>query len=275
MAVEDTTPARRFKLTLEYDGSSFAGWQRQEDGITTVQGVLEQAIFASTGERVTLQVAGRTDAGVHALGQVAHVDIRRPSVTEKMMRDALNFHVRPHPVAVLAAQEVDVGFHARHSATARRYRYKICNRRAPPVLHGKYSWHVIKSLDVAVMQVAAALLIGKHDFSTFRAQHCQAVSPIRTLDQLTVMRQGEWVTFDVQARSFLYHQVRNMVGTLCLVGHSQWSLTEFTAAFHAADRTQGGPTAPASGLFFLGPEYDNDEFGLTIIKEPNAVLSLE
>lgn len=247
--------AKRFKLTLEYDGSGFAGWQRQEDGITTVQGVLEQAIFAATGERVTLQVAGRTDAGVHALGQVAHADIARDDVTEKLMRDALNFHVRPHPVAVLAAELVDENFHARHNATARRYRYQICNRQAPPVLHGKQAWHVIKPLDVAAMQAAAALLIGKHDFSTFRAQHCQANSPIRTLDRLAVSRQDNWVTIEAQARSFLYHQVRNMVGTLCLVGHGQWSLAQFSAAFQAANRTQGGPTAPAQGLCFLGPVY--------------------
>lgn len=247
--------AKRFKLTLEYDGAGFAGWQRQEDGIVTVQGVLEQAIFASTGESVTLHVAGRTDAGVHALGQVAHVDIAREDVTEKLMRDALNFHVRPHPVAVLAAALVDETFHARHSATARRYRYQICNRRAPPVIQRPYAWHVVKELDVPAMQAAAALLIGKHDFSTFRAQHCQATSPIRTLDQLVVTRQGEWITIEAQARSFLYHQVRNMVGTLCLVGHGQWSLAQFTAAFQAADRTQGGPTAPAQGLLFLGPGY--------------------
>ncbi|MGB4102035.1 MAG: tRNA pseudouridine(38-40) synthase TruA [Alphaproteobacteria bacterium] len=245
----------RYKLTLEYDGTNFAGWQRQEDGVTTVQGVLEQAIARFTGEQVTLHVAGRTDAGVHAVGQVAHGDLTRADVTPETMRDAVNFHVRPHRVAVLAAEAVDENFHARFSATARAYRYVILNRRAPPVLDAAFVWHIQRPLDAAAMQMAASTLLGQHDFSTFRAQHCQAQSPVKTLDTLTVTRDGEKVIISARARSFLYHQVRNMVGTLALIGQGQWSQEDFIRAFAACDRTQGGPTAPAQGLCFLGPTY--------------------
>ncbi len=247
--------AKRFKLTLEYDGGAFAGWQRQEAGVTTVQGVLEQAIAQFTGATVTLHVAGRTDAGVHAIGQVAHCDIADDAMTEKTMRDAINAHVRPHPVAVLKAEMVGDDFHARFSATRRRYRYRVCNRRAPPVLEAATSWHIMKPLNCAAMHEAAQLLRGQHDFSTFRAQHCQSNSPVKTLDALSITQQGELVVFETTARSFLYHQVRNMVGTLSLVGLEQWSIADFAAAFKAADRRAGGPTAPPHGLIFLGPEY--------------------
>lgn len=245
----------RFKLTLEYLGHGFAGWQRQEAGIITVQGVLEQAIKGFSGEEVTLHCAGRTDAGVHAQGQVVHCDFRRTDISVKTVRDAINALVRPHPVAVLDAELVGEDFHARFSAVRRHYRYRICNRRAPPVLEAATSWHVPHPIDIPAMQTAADLLIGRHDFSTFRAQHCQSNSPIKTLDALTVTRDGEMILFETTARSFLYHQVRNMVGTLALVGHGQWSLADFTEAFKAADRRRGGPTAPPQGLIFLGPDY--------------------
>ena len=245
----------RYKLTLEYDGTDFAGWQRQADGITTVQSVLEQAITRFCGEQVILHVAGRTDAGVHAAGQVAHVDLVRADVPPETMRDAVNFHVRPHRVAVLAAELVDENFHARFSATVRAYRYTIINRRAPPVLDAARVWHIQKPLDAATMQLAANQLLGQHDFSTFRAQHCQAPTPIKTLDAMTVVRDGEKLIIFARSRSFLYHQVRNMVGTLALIGQGQWSQEDFIRAFAACDRTQGGPTAPAQGLCFLGPTY--------------------
>lgn len=247
--------ARRYKLTLEYDGADFAGWQRQAEGVTTVQSVLEHAIAQLTGEKAGLHVAGRTDAGVHALGQVAHVDLMREDVAAATMRDGVNFHVRPHRVAVLVAEPVDENFHARFSAVSRAYRYRIVNRRAPPVIDAAYAWHIQRPLDVAAMQKAADLLIGKHDFSTFRAQFCQAQSPVRTLDALRVAQDGEIITITARSRSFLYHQVRNMAGTLSLVGSGRWSHDDFVRAFKVCDRRQGGPTAPAHGLFFLGPDY--------------------
>lgn len=245
----------RYKLTLEYDGTDFAGWQRQAEGITTVQSVLEQAIKKFSGEAVTLHVAGRTDAGVHAVGQVAHADLVRDDVPEDTMRDAVNFYVRPHRVVVIAAERVDESFHARFSAIGRAYRYVIINRRPPPVLDAAYSWHVHKPLEVAAMHDAAQQLLGQHDFSTFRAQHCQATSPIKTIDAMTVVRDGEKLILTVRARSFLYHQVRNIAGTLMLVGTGQWSQDDFALALAACDRTRGGPTAPPQGLCFLGPRY--------------------
>lgn len=245
----------RYQLTLEYHGGGFSGWQRQADGIISVQGVVEGAIRRFTGEAVTLHVAGRTDAGVHALAQVAHVDLLRSDISPEVMRDAVNFHVRPHPVVLRSVAKVDEGFHARFSATARRYHYRICNRRAPPALEAGLVWHIARPLNITQIQQAAELLRGRHDFSTFRAQHCQAKSPIRTLDEMTILAVDETILFTTQARSFLYHQVRNMVGSLALVGKGRWSVDDFAAAFKAADRSKGGPTAPAQGLYFLGPLY--------------------
>ena len=245
----------KFKLTLEYDGAGFSGWQRQEAHIITVQGVVEHAIARCTQAIVTLQVAGRTDAGVHALGQVAHFELTDAHLTPRTLRDAINFHVRPHPVAVLAVDHVDQSFHARFDALTRSYRYVILNRRAPPVLDAAYVWHIQDELDIPAMQAAACALQGQHDFTTFRAQHCQSPSPVKTLDLLQVSRDGEKVIVAAQARSFLYHQVRNMVGTLSLVGRRKWSHQDFLRALAARDRTKGGPTAPPQGLFFLGPTY--------------------
>jgi tRNA pseudouridine38-40 synthase len=244
---------QRWKLTLEYDGGGFCGWQRQAHDIS-VQQVLEDAVQKFCGGAVTLHVAGRTDAGVHARAQVAHVDIAKET-TADTVREALNFHVRPHKVSVLHVETVPQSFHARFSAQQRSYRYQIINRRAPPALLGGHAWHVPKPLALPPMQEAARLLLGQHDFSTFRATHCQSNSPIKTLDRLDIRIGGELVIFETEARSFLYHQVRNMVGTLVMVGNGQWSLNDFRAAFAARDRSRGGPTAPPHGLFFWGVSY--------------------
>ncbi len=247
----------RRKLTLEYDGSGFCGWQKQAHG-TTVQQVLEEAIQKFSGETVTLHVAGRTDAGVHAQAQVAHFDLEKDT-TDAVVRDALNFHVRPHRVVVLQAETVADTFHARFDALSRSYRYRIVNRRAPLALLADQAWHVSKPLSLAPMQEAAKILIGKHDFSTFRAQYCQSKSPVRTLDQLDIAADGEVVTIHTKARSFLYHQVRNMVGTLVYVGTGYWTVEDFKAAFAACDRTKGGPTAPPQGLCFWDVTYPQND----------------
>jgi len=244
----------RWKLTCEYEGSGFCGWQRQGHDPVSVQQVLEEAIQKFSGETVTLQVAGRTDAGVHAFANVAHFDLERDTNGDTI-RDAMNNYVRPHRVSVLTAEKVPDAFHARFEALNRSYVYRILNRRPPPALGLQQAWHVQKLLDLGLMQEAARSLLGQHDFSTFRAQNCQANSPIRTLDRLELSREGEMVTFDVGARSFLYHQVRNMVGTLALVGTGQWTLDAFQKAFAACDRRAGGPTAPAHGLYFKAVTY--------------------
>jgi tRNA pseudouridine38-40 synthase len=239
---------KRWKITVEYDGSGFRGWQRQAHD-PSVQQALEEAIEKFSGESVTLHVAGRTDAGVHAYANVAHFDLQKETDADTV-RDAVNFHVRPHRVAVLKAEAVSDEFHARFSAEARSYVYRIINRRAPLALLAEQAWQVAKPLDIAPMREAAALLIGHHDFSTFRAQNCQSNSPLKTLDLLDIAAEGEVIAFHTRARSFLYHQVRNMVGTLAMVGSGQWSVADFKAAFEARGRTKGGPTAPPQGLFF-------------------------
>jgi tRNA pseudouridine38-40 synthase len=248
----------RYKLTVEYDGSGFRGWQRQAHHVS-VQQTIEDAIRKFSGEEVTLHVAGRTDTGVHARANAAHFDLQKDT-TGDIVRDALNFHVRPHRIVVLTAEQVPESFHARLNAVARSYRYLIVNRRPPLALLADKAWHVVRPLDIEPMQAAAKRILGKHDFSTFRAQGCQANSPIRTLDALDISRDGDNVTFHVGARSFLYHQVRNMVGTLKMVGAGQWTLAEFDAAFAAHDRRAGGPTAPAQGLTFWDVTYPPSQF---------------
>jgi tRNA pseudouridine38-40 synthase len=243
----------RFKLTLEYDGSNFVGWQRQAIGIS-IQQALAEAVFRITGETADVQGAGRTDAGVHALGQVAHLDIDKEIEADKL-RDAINFHLKPAPIAVLAAEIAAPDFHARFSATGRAYLYRIVNRRAPlTVDHGR-AWRVGTPLDAAAMHDAAQVLMGTHDFTTFRATLCQAKSPVRTLDRLTVHRVGEELQLVAEARSFLHHQIRNIVGTLRLVGEGKWSKDDLAAALEAKDRTRGGPTAPPDGLYLTRVSY--------------------
>lgn len=243
----------RYKITLEYDGTGFVGWQRQENG-PSIQGTLEQAITKFCGEEVTVHGAGRTDAGVHALGQVAHFDLTKEAPADTV-RDALNAHLRPAAIAVLVAENVPDAFHSRFDAIRRRYRYRILNRRAPPALERGQVWHVGATLDVGAMHEAAQTLVGKHDFTSFRATECQAKSPIKTLDELAVSRRGEEIEVTAQARSFLHHQVRNIVGTLKLTGEGKWSQADLAAALAARDRARGGPTAPAEGLCLVGVDY--------------------
>jgi tRNA pseudouridine38-40 synthase len=243
----------RFKLTVEYDGRPFCGWQRQAHDLS-VQQVLEEAIARFSGEAVTTQAAGRTDAGVHALGQVVHFDLSRDWDPFKV-REALNFHTKPHPVAIVAAEAVGEDFEARFSATARHYEYRILNRRARPALDNGKVWHVPVVLDAEVMQAAAQLILGRHDFSTFRAAECQANSPIRTLDRFDVSRQLDTIVITASARSFLHSQVRSMVGSLKLVGDGKWSPRDFRAALDVADRSRCGPLAPPDGLYLTGVSY--------------------
>jgi len=243
----------RYKMTIEYDGGLFAGWQLQADA-PTVQGAVEDAMFALTGTRPTVHAAGRTDAGVHARGQVAHVDLERDWDTWTL-RNAINAHLRPHPVSVLAIETVNEEFHARFKAIRRSYLYRIANRPAPLALdRGKAWWHPVK-LDHEAMHEAAQALIGKHDFTTFRAASCQAQSPVKTLDRLDITRDGDMIDCTVEARSFLHHQVRSMVGSLKLVGEGKWRSGDIKDALEARDRTRCGPVAPPTGLFLMRVDY--------------------
>jgi tRNA pseudouridine38-40 synthase len=244
----------RYKITIEYDGGPFVGWQRQDTG-PSIQAALEDAVFALSGERVHVQGAGRTDAGVHARGQVAHFDLSAEKRTEEV-RGALTFHLKPDPIVVTAAELAPEGFHARFSATHRRYRYRILNRRTPAAMERGHVWHVPVPLEVEAMQEAAAVLMGKHDFNSFRSVSCQARSSIKTLDVLSVTRCGEEIRLDVGARSFLHNQVRIVAGTLQLVGRGQWSKGDVEAALAACDRTRAGPTAPPAGLCLMEVRYD-------------------
>ncbi len=243
----------RHRLTLEYDGSGFVGWQRQDNGMS-IQQAVEAAIEQFSGERVRVFGAGRTDAGVHALGQVAHFDLAKDTDAETVA-NALNAHLRPDPISVLAAEAIDDGFDARLSARMRAYEYLIVNRRSPLTVARGRAWQVARALDAAAMREAAQGLLGKHDFSTFRASLCQAKSPVKTLDALDVERSGDEIRVRARARSFLHHQVRNMVGTLELVGAGKWTADDVSAALVACDRTRGGPTAPADGLYLVEVGY--------------------
>jgi tRNA pseudouridine38-40 synthase len=243
----------RYKLIVEYDGAPFAGWQIQADQLT-VQGALTAAIEALSGERTLVQGAGRTDAGVHARGQVAHVDLGKEWDADTV-RDALNAHLRPHPVAVLSAELVADDFNARTSAIKRRYLYRIINRRADLTLEAGRAWRVARPIDSAAMHAAAQYLVGKHDFTTFRSTECQAKSPLKTLDVLSVARNGDEVNVTAIARSFLHNQVRSMVGSLVAVGEGKWSSDDLAKALAARDRAACGTVAPPDGLYLLAVEY--------------------
>ncbi|MGH6901635.1 MAG: tRNA pseudouridine(38-40) synthase TruA [Geminicoccaceae bacterium] len=243
----------RYKLILEYDGGPFRGWQRQSEG-ASVQDALEAAVRGFCGEEVQVVAAGRTDAGVHAMGQVAHLDLAR-AVAPETLRNALNHHLRPHPVVVLEAALVADDFHARFSAKTRHYLYRIVNRRAPLTIEAHRAWHVPAPLDAEVMHEAAQRLVGRHDFTSFRGALCQAKSPVKTLDRLTVRRDGDRVEITARARSFLHHQVRNMVGTLKLVGEGRKPVESIEAVLAARERAAAGPTAPACGLYLVRVDY--------------------
>ena len=243
----------RYKLTIEYDGGPFVGWQRQRNG-RSVQQSIEEAIAAFSQEKVVVKGAGRTDAGVHALGQVAHVDLVRDWPADTV-RDAVNAHLRPDPIGVLAVEPVTNDFDARFSARQRHYLYRILDRRAPPVLDRDRVWNVSARLDSDAMHLAAQALVGRHDFTTFRAAECQAKSPVKTLDRLDVSREGEEIAIRASARSFLHNQVRSMVGALKKVGEGKWPVAEVGAALAACDRSRSGPVAPARGLYLVSVDY--------------------
>jgi len=243
----------RYRLIVEYDGGPFAGWQRQENG-PSVQAALEGAILRLSAERVTVTGAGRTDAGVHALGQVAHFELQKEFASDKI-RDALNHHVKPAPIVVLDASVAAPDFHARFSATARHYLYRILCRRAPPALERGRVWHIMRELDATSMQTAAQFLVGQHDFTTFRSSECQTKSPLKTLDALEVRRAGEEIHIEASARSFLHNQVRSMVGSLKLVGEGKWRPADMQAALEAQDRAACGPVAPPDGLYLVRVDY--------------------
>jgi tRNA pseudouridine38-40 synthase len=243
----------RYKLTLEYDGRGFVGWQRQDNG-PSIQQALETAIERFSGESVAVTGAGRTDAGVHALGQVAHFDLAAARDADEVF-GALNHHLKPAAIAVLSAEAVGGDFHARFSATDRRYRYRIVNRHAPLTLDAGRAWWVPTMLDAEAMDAAAQGLVGRHDFTSFRATQCQAKSPLKTLDMLTVTRHGDDIEIMAGARSFLHHQVRNMVGSLVLVGEGKWTGDDLAAALAARDRKAAGPNAPADGLYLIEVSY--------------------
>lgn len=243
----------RFALTLEFDGGPFFGLQRQSHG-PSVQQAVEEAIHAFTGEDVRMHSAGRTDSGVHALGMVSHVDIEKHFEAFRLS-EAINAHLRPHPIAVVQCEEKPDDWHARFSCIGRAYEYRIVNRRAPLTLDKGKAWLVTRPLDADAMHEAAQHLVGRHDFTTFRSVHCQANDPVKTLDQLDVSREGENVVVRAAARSFLHHQVRSMVGTLSLVGLGQWRPDQVREVLEAKDRQQLGLNAPPDGLYFMRAIY--------------------
>ena len=243
----------RYKLILEYDGTPFVGWQMQDNG-PSVQSALARAIEAFSGEATVPRGAGRTDAGVHALGQTAHMDLAKDWEPDKI-RDALNAQLRPDPISVLTCERAREDFDARFSAVARHYLYRIVDRRAPLALERMRAWGVFRPLDAEAMHEAAQALIGNHDFTTFRSTECQAKSPVKTLDRLDVSRHGEIIRIEASARSFLHNQVRSMVGSLKLVGEGRWRADELRAALEARDRGACGPVAPPQGLYLVKVDY--------------------
>jgi tRNA pseudouridine38-40 synthase len=243
----------RWRLTIEFDGRPFMGWQRQDHG-PSVQQRLEEAIQRMTGELTAVHAAGRTDAGVHALAMAAHVDIAK-TVTQHRLREGLNALVRPEPISVTEVQPVNDDWHARFSCIGRKYLYRILNRRAPPALDRGRVWHIAVPLDVEAMAEGAAMLVGRHDFTTFRSVHCQSDSPVKALDRLDVKRVGDEVHIEAAARSFLHHQVRSMVGCLAMVGRGQWKPDDIRHALEAHDRAELGLNAPSEGLYFVEAIY--------------------
>lgn len=244
----------RYKLTLEYDGGAYVGWQRQDNG-PSIQGCLEDALAGLIGHSIDVYGAGRTDAGVHALGQVAHIDLEDERFDARKLREAVNHYLKPAPIAVLEACAVADDFHARFSAIERGYLYVIVSRRAPLAIDRGHAWHVRHPLDADAMHAAAQRLVGFHDFSSFRAVQCQAKSPCKTLDRISVSAADDEIRVTTEARSFLHHQVRNIVGTLKMVGEGKWTADDVSQALAACDRSAAGPTAPADGLYLASVRY--------------------
>ncbi|MFY8076569.1 MAG: tRNA pseudouridine(38-40) synthase TruA [Sphingorhabdus lacus] len=243
----------RFALTIEFDGGPYMGWQWQDHG-PSVQGAIEEAIFKTTGEKTLVYSAGRTDAGVHALGMRAHVDVQKPLPPFRLM-GAINAHLRPHPIAILACEEVDPEWHARYTCIGRSYEYRILNRRAPLTLEKGRVWRIGPEMDADAMHEAAQLLVGLHDFTTFRSTACQSASPLKTLDRLNVRREGDHIIVEAAALSFLHHQVRSMVGCLAAVGLGRWTTQDLKAALAARNRTALAENAPPEGLYFVAARY--------------------
>lgn len=243
----------RFALTIEFDGGPYMGWQWQDHG-PSVQGAIEEAIFKTTGEKTLVYSAGRTDAGVHALGMRAHVDIQKPLPPFRLM-GAINAHLRPHPIAILACEEVDPEWHARYTCIGRSYEYRILNRRAPLTLEKGRVWRIGPDMDAAAMHDAAQLLVGQHDFTTFRSTACQSASPLKKLDRLDVRREGDHIIVEAAALSFLHHQVRSMVGCLAAVGLGRWTADDLQAALAARNRSALAENAPPEGLYFVSARY--------------------
>ncbi len=255
----ETDSPTLWALLLEYDGGPFVGWQRQDAGLSVQQVVEAAAARLTRGAQVVVTAAGRTDSGVHAAGQVLSLTLPA-GFSARQVRDALNYHMKPHPVSVIQAAPAPEGWNPRFSAIHRAYRYRILNRRARPALLLGHVWHVAAPLDAGAMHAAAQTLLGTHDFTSFRAAACQAKSPVRTLDRLDVSREGDVITLIVEARSFLHHQVRNLAGTLRLVGDGKWPVERVAAVLAARDRSAAGPTASADGLCLMKVRYPVDPF---------------
>ena len=243
----------RYKIIIEYDGSNISGWQRQAH-CSSVQQFIEEAIKKFSKEKVTIHASGRTDAGVHAKGQVVHFDLER-SYSLKEVQGAINYFLKPNKIIIIACEEVNEDFHARFSSLKRHYQYVVLNRKAVSVLDENRSWHIRDELDIKSMQIATKHLLGKHDFTSFRAVHCQAKSPIKTIDKIEIFKDGEKIFFNLKATSFLHHMVRNIVGSLVLVGQGKWQPDDIAKVLEAKDRSKAGATAPACGLYFVKVDY--------------------
>ena len=246
----------RYKLIIEYDGGGYVGWQRQDNG-PSIQAALEKAVFAFCGDRISAAAAGRTDAGVHALGMAAHINLSKEHEAD-VVRDAINHHLKPAPIAVLSAEKISDEFHARFSSTGRHYLYRLINRRAPLAIEAGRAWRISGKLNVNAMDKGAQHLVGKHDFSTFRAAQCQSASPVKTLSEISCARYGENIDIKVSAPSFLHHQVRSITGSLVQVGLGKWRPHKIKEILKAADRSECGPVAPACGLYFVKADYPDD-----------------
>ena len=245
---------KRYKIKIEYDGVPFVGWQKQENGLS-IQGCLEQAINNIFEEDVTIYGAGRTDSGVHAMGQVAHFDIINKYFETYVIKNAINDHLRPHPISILNVEEVDQSFHARFNAVQRKYLYRIINRKSPLTIEKGRAWHVHKELNIEKMKECSLLLEGKHDFTTFRSANCQSDSPIKTLDEVKISKSGENIYFGFVAKSYLHHQIRSLVGSIKLVGEETWAIDHLENVLKARDRTMCGALAPPDGLYFMEVKY--------------------